>query len=276
MGLSVVIPVRDIPECTDECIDLLIKNSRGDIDIIVIDNGSYLPYIHHSPFVRVIRNDNNIGFWPSMVQGIEAAHYDIVLTMHNDVHVYSPAYDQLILKEFKDDPLLSMAGFFGARGLGYDGSRGHPESNMLGKRYGTHGKLHGYLQTGTHPATIFDSLSMIIDRNKLNTFEYRDIPPHHWTDRILCLRMVLCGYHMLTIGIEFDHGGSFTAVGTNALNTFTEDWCKERGLEFNQSWDHTLYMYGLKQFQREWEDGIGSTIKELWIDKDFQLMGVAK
>lgn len=272
MGLSIVIPVRNIPDATNECIDLLVKNSLGDIDIIIIDNGSDIPYTNNSPFVRVIRNNKNIGFWPSMLQGMDVAHYNIVLAMHNDCFIYSPAFDQLILKEFEADPLLCTAGFFGGKGVGFDGSRGYPMGRMQGRKYGQSQDHHGYWIDTPTPAIVFDSLAMIFRRDLLQTLEPATIPPHHWSDRIVSLRTFFAGYHSLCIPVEFDHGGSFTAVGTNALNTFTEDWCRERGLELNQTWDNTLYQYGLQQFQREWISAITDKYDQIWLDKDYNVL----
>lgn len=268
MGLSIVIPVRNLPECTDECIERLITYSVGDIDVIVIDNGSDVPYTNTSPFVRVLRNEKNIGFWPSMLQGIEAAYYSIVQCQHNDVFVWEPSFDQTILSEFEKDPLLCTAGFFGGKGVCILGGRGYPMGRMLGKKYGTPQRDHGYWIDIPTPAVVFDSLAMIFRKELLYTLNPENIVPHHFTDRIVTIRTVRAGYHALCIPVMFDHGGSFTA-SSGALNTFTEDWCKENGLEFDQNWDYTLYMHGLKQYQTEFRYYFGSNADQLWVGGDY-------
>jgi hypothetical protein len=123
--------------------------------------------------------------------------------------------------------------------------------------------------TTAHPAVVFDSLAMIFDRNKLYTVEYQDIPPHHWTDRLITLRLIVAGFHALCIGIAHDHGGSFTATGSKTMNTFTEDWCREKGLELNQTWDLTLYWYGEAIFQCEFY-AFSHGEKELWVNQAYE------
>lgn len=264
--ISIVIPVSNVPEATDECIKNLVENAWSDIEIIVVDNASAIPY--SSKYADTIYNSKNIGFWPSLLRGIAKARNNIVMCMHNDVFLYDAAFDQRIKAHFQQDDSLALAGIFGARGVAVNGGRIHPEGNMLGYKYGTPQSLHGHVLTGTHPSVVFDSLCMVFDKNKLYGIEYEDIPMHHWTDRLVSLRLLKAGYHALTIGIGFDHGGSWTSV--KSLNTVAEDFCKSRGLEMMENWDMTLYRYGEKMFQEEFlEFTQGSN--ELFVDENFQL-----
>lgn len=246
--LSIVLPVSNLHEYTQECIDLLREHATGEIEIIVVDNASTPPYALDN--VKVLRNETNIGFWPSLLQGIAAATNNIVLCMHNDVFIHERGYDGRLLNQFATDPKLAIAGFFGARGVQDNGARLHPESNMLGLLYGTPGNLHGHYQDGTFPAVVFDSLAMCFNRDLLYTIDYETIPPHHWTDRLVTLRLLQKGYHALTVGIAFDHGGGFTSSAP-VYGTFAEDWCKARGLEKGESWDLTLYRVGETMFKQE-------------------------
>jgi glycosyltransferase involved in cell wall biosynthesis len=274
--LSIVIPVCNVEDATNECIDNLQQFALGELDIIVVDNASVVPYAREQ--VATLRNEKNVGFWPAMQQGIAAAKSDIVLCMHNDVFVWELGYDRRILNHFQEDDKLAIAGFFGALSVGRDGGRGHPVGNMLGKKYGTHQELHGYRLTTSAASTVFDSLAMIFDREKLYTIDYKNIVPHHFCDRIVTLRLIKAGYHALTIGIAFDHGGSFTA--SESLDTFTEDWMREnvsdtekeflgnwclvRGLEwYPDNANHTLHQYGRMLFDRELNAGA------LHVDRDF-------
>lgn len=266
MRISIVIPVRDVEEATDNCISHIINGSSELPEIIVIDNGSEKPYKHN--MARTIRNENNIGFWPSMLQGIQAATSEIVLCMHNDVFIYERGFDQRIIEEFNKDPLLGIAGFFGARGVAIDGGRLHPESQMLGLQYGTPWYANGALLTGSNPAVVFDSLAMIFRKPFLYNIDY-NVPPHHWTDRLITLRMVLAGYHAITIGIQFDHGGSWTPPTT--LDSFAENYCKEHNIPFaNGSWNMSIYEYGKNLFAREFNRAcFGAT--RLHVKEDFTL-----
>jgi glycosyltransferase involved in cell wall biosynthesis len=266
--LSVVIPVKDIHNATKLCIDRLRVHAKGDLDIIIIDNASEIPAEDVFQDVTVFRNEINVGFWPSMLQGLKLAQSAYVLMMHNDVFIHEGNFDQRIIEEFMLDSQLGAVGLFGGRGVDSQGGRGHPEGNMLGKVYGTPQKDHGHLLTTEHPAVVFDSLAICINKNIIPLLNVEDIPPHHWTDRILCLRVIKADYHCLTVGIGFDHGGSFTSA-TASMSNFSETWCNSKGLELNETWENTLYNYGLNMFRTEFNEITGGK-SQLWVDKDFK------
>jgi GT2 family glycosyltransferase len=266
--LSVVIPIKDVHEATAVCIEHLRAHAMGELDIILIDNDSEIPATSVFTDVRIVRNERNVGFWPSMMQGLAVAESQYVLMMHNDVFVYEEAFDKRIIEEFMLNEKLGAVGFFGGRGVDIEGGRGHPEGNMLGKKYGTPQNQHGHLLTGEHPAVVFDSLAICINKSVLPLIDPKTIPPHHWTDRLLCLRIIRAGFHCLTVGIAFDHGGSFTSA-TSSMNTFSEDWCREKGLKLDGTWENTLYNYGKEMFQVEfWQMTNGRA--QLWVDEDFR------
>lgn len=281
--LSIVIPITNLHEVTDECITNLRAHAVGKVEVIVVDNASTPPYtsttLYTSEHAKIIRNEVNVGFWPSMLQGIKQASSQHVLCMHNDVFIWEHGYDQRILNAFADEKTAAV-GLFGGRGLSIDGGRGLPESNMLGQKYGTHGSLHGNLLTNTHPAVIFDSLAIAVDSVKLNTIDCT-LPPHHWTDRLLCLRLLRAEYHLQTVGVGFDHGGSFTSNTQGSLHTFAEEWCARNGIplhpdiEQGTNWDYTLYMYGKRIFEDEFraftvENGY-LYANSVWVSKDYTL-----
>lgn len=268
MTVSVVIPVSDQHEITDECIDLLVDTSSEFIDIVIVDNASETPY--ENDMCRVIRNDHNAGFWPSMLQGIDAAQNNIVVCMHNDVFMWDHGWNERVESEFALDSKLGMVGLFGGRGVSLDGGRGYPESNMVARKYGTHGNLHGALLTGKHPAVVFDSLMMTFRRDYLYTIDYETIPIHHWTDRLVTLRMIKAGYHALTLGIAFDHGGGFTSTRKGMQNDSMQRWCEERNIPFETSWDLTVYHYGRMLFEKELQELLGPGYTQLWANQDYR------
>lgn len=274
MNLSIVIPVTDKHELTDRCIRFLHIHSELEPEIIVIDNGSLEPY---QPVYdeQVIRNDQNIGVFPALLQGISAATNNIVMTMHNDVLVHEPKFDTRILKEFANDSLLGIAGFFGGRGVSENGGRDHAESNMQGLEWGMSYHQHSHLQPATHPAVVFDSLALILNKEVFyNVFppeEQALIAPHHWYDRIVTLGIVMAGYHALTIGVAFDHYGGGTSVANTAFSDFTERWVQEKGLPLEQNADYTMYMYGERYFRNKWRGKF-----PIRVDKNFNLTFAGK
>jgi glycosyltransferase involved in cell wall biosynthesis len=252
--LSIVIPVTNQEHLTDKSVARLIEYATTDIEIIIVDNGSKVAY--NNPGATILRNNLNIGVFPALLQGLAATSNDIVLTMHNDVLLQERGYDARILNEFAIDPKLGIAGFFGGRGVGYDGGRSHPESNMQGIEWGQHGSIHGHVQTHKHPAVVFDSLALILRKSIFyKVFPPEDlaiIAPHHWFDRIVTLGIVTAGYHALTIGVAFDHYGGGTSVANPEFEAFTARWVKEKGMEVVNNPDYTMYMYGARDFRRRW------------------------
>jgi glycosyltransferase involved in cell wall biosynthesis len=267
--ISIVIPVSNLEEYTNECIDNLFTYSHETPEIIVVDNASTEPYKRDG--VKTIRNDVNKGFWPSLLAGMSAAKNDVVLCMHNDVFIWEAGFDQRLETHFDQDDKLAITGFFGARGLAVNGARMFPESNMVAQKYGTHGNLHGNLLLRSHPSVIFDSLSMCFRKSHLAQIDYINIPPHHWTDRIVTLRLLVAGYHARTVGIAFDHGGGFTS-STPAMGNFTERWCREHNLEQlpGETWDNVLYRVGNAIFAQEFL-AFTKGKNELWVQSDYSL-----
>lgn len=254
MSLSVVIPFTDRHELTERCVKSVLDRSDDRCQIILVDNGSVNST--RQTWLEQFRNvyfEENKGVFPAIRAGLDFADADVVLCMHNDVLIHEQNFDQRILKEFEKDGHLGIAGFFGARGVARDGGRMHPESNMKGLEWGQHGSIHGTMMNGTSPAVVFDSLALVIRKSILHACftddELDAIAPHHWFDRILTLKMVLRGFHALTIGVAFDHLGGGTSVANPAFDAATKRWCEQKGIDPVPSADAAMYAYGRRQFE---------------------------
>jgi glycosyltransferase involved in cell wall biosynthesis len=282
--ISVVIPVHNQFDITRECVHQLLDlaERKMPIEVIVVDNASDEVFKH--PQVKVLRQDTNIGYFPAVLKGIEAAENNIVACIHSDVIIWEPGYDTRIAKAFDEDDLLGIAGFFGGRGVAPNGGRCHPEGNMLARKYGTPQNQHGFWQRGIHSAVVFDSLAMIFNREHLNTLVIDDIPPHHWCDRLITLRMVQAGFHAATLGIGFDHGGGFTSG--NSISTFAKDYCEQFNISplydkdrDMMSYDLGIYKRGESMFKEELAttkingNEIGHNV-QLWANHDYRLFGM--
>jgi len=96
--LSIVIPVYNNQELTQECITAIRENTR-DCELIIIDNGSTPPMA--KPWagfidVTLIRNEENLGFPKAVNQGIRAAKGDVIILLNNDVIVTPRWADKLV------------------------------------------------------------------------------------------------------------------------------------------------------------------------------------
>lgn len=74
-----------------DCLSSLALQTCGDYEVIVVDNGSYdgsMDYLRSNfPWVRVIRNEENLGFAEGTNSGIRVARGDLILTLNNDTKV---------------------------------------------------------------------------------------------------------------------------------------------------------------------------------------------
>lgn len=101
--ISIVIPIYNQHELTQECIEAVRLNTQ-DYELILIDNGSIPPI--EKPYagfvdVNLIRNDMNLGFPAAVNQGIRAAKGDVICLLNNDVIVTPGAINRLA--EFLDE-----------------------------------------------------------------------------------------------------------------------------------------------------------------------------
>ena len=85
--ISIIIPVFNQHDMTEECITAIRENTQ-DCEIIIIDNGSVPPF--KAPFTgfidcTVIRNEENKGFPIAANQGIKAAKGDVIVLFNNDI-----------------------------------------------------------------------------------------------------------------------------------------------------------------------------------------------
>lgn len=93
--ISIIIPIVDQPEMTLECITA-IQETTDDFELIVIDNGSSVPFrIPNGGRRTLIRNDENMGFPIAVNQGLRAAHGETIAVINNDVIVTPGWADRL-------------------------------------------------------------------------------------------------------------------------------------------------------------------------------------
>ena len=82
--IAVIIPMHNLPELTDRCVDATIKNAGLQVDIIVVDDGSTIPYKNDK--VSIIRHDVNMGFTEAINTGIRhcIGKYEYIHLLSND------------------------------------------------------------------------------------------------------------------------------------------------------------------------------------------------
>ncbi|MBN2453518.1 MAG: glycosyltransferase family 2 protein [Candidatus Omnitrophica bacterium] len=104
MRCDIIIPVWNQPAKTRDCIESLKDNSGGDWRLIIIDNASgketrqYLEEVAASAAfpVKLIRNEENLGFIKAVNQGIAASDAPFVCLLNNDTIVTRLWLDEMI------------------------------------------------------------------------------------------------------------------------------------------------------------------------------------
>lgn len=251
------------PDLTERSIQVLLQNARQ-VNLLLINNGCNEPvrilgelndgqmtYPSLKRFVA-LHLEENVGCLPMLRDALNVVDDDDLLVfMHNDVLIWGEHWDDVFRKAFEDVEGLGLAGLFGAPGVALDGGRMFARSRMEGREWGTEGELHGAIMevNEVSPAAVLDSLCMVFDVKVLKEVGIPDEwPPHHWFDRLFCLRFVDHGYKVAVVGIPFDHYGGGSSG--NTMDTFAIKWCKERfGTEFDAvTANNHLYSIGAHLF----------------------------
>ena len=84
----------------DGCLTSLASQSYSGFEVVVVDNGSIdgsPEYIEANyPWVRLVKNDDNLGFAGGTNAGIRAARGDYILTLNNDTRADNRFIEELI------------------------------------------------------------------------------------------------------------------------------------------------------------------------------------
>ena len=134
MDLSVCILTRAQPEllrgCVTSCISEVEKTAIS-AEIIIIDNASVdrnpQQAVLLSPMVRVVRNEENVGFAAGNNQAIRLSQGDYVLLLNDDAVLHEGSLGRM-LEELKRD---ARVGAVGPRLVNPDGS---PQRNFTNRR----------------------------------------------------------------------------------------------------------------------------------------------
>jgi len=101
--ICVIIPMYNFGEMTTKCIDKTLENAGVEVDIVVVDDGSDVPFKDNR--VKVLRQENR-GFTSAVNTGILYAwnDYEYIHLLNNDTEPYPNFISELIfvLEEYDD------------------------------------------------------------------------------------------------------------------------------------------------------------------------------
>lgn len=281
MKVALVIPFIDQIDITKHCVETALKNAGGDFDMLLIDNGSdkgthgkVMP--KGATNVRYLYNSENIGVLPTFKQGFEKTDADVIGFIHNDVLLHHENWVQIVQHVFETTPKLGLAGIFGAVGVGDNGGRIRPMSQMLGREWGScechevAWQHHSELLDGIHPAVILDGVGMFFSREAANSLIETDMfdswrAPHHFYDRIIPLKLIDKGFRIATLGLQFDHWSGATANSSEKYAVTGRKWLEETNqLVEGAAIDSQIYDIAEQQFFTEFGKRIPCMVDSNW------------
>lgn len=114
--VSIIIPTYNNLDLTQDCLEAIQRHTPAGIyEVIMVDNGStdgtpeFLRGLQDLGQIRLILNDNNLGFAPACNQGARAARGEFLLFLNNDTRVTSGWLEEL-LHSAQEHPQVAAVG----------------------------------------------------------------------------------------------------------------------------------------------------------------------
>lgn len=112
MKYSIIIPTYNKIELTKKCLKSLFLNTKGDFEIIVVDNASgdgTKEYLQKEERVTKIYNSKNVGFSKANNRAAKSAKGEILVFLNNDTEV-QPGWIEGIEKIFNEEKNIGAVG----------------------------------------------------------------------------------------------------------------------------------------------------------------------
>ncbi|SRR5258705_2050742 len=278
--LAIVMTCVDSWPLAEECLHYLKENTTPELsDIILIDNGSYVPCPDN---IKSMANifmpfPENIGVnavFHRTIPYLEELELTHVAHMHCDVMIREKNWDEYLLFAFDTDPKLALVGLLGSNEIDAAGGRGlGTASSFIGGEYNTgwasKAEIHGRRVKGKEPAAVVDHLLMAFPIEKLKQLppqEESGYAPHHFYDRILSCEILNKGWHIALLGLDADHFGGGTGLckvphegpelGVLNRNELYRKWLTSKRIEFKEETNLDLIVYKEAEriFLNKWRD----------------------
>lgn len=266
------LPVVEGQKLTKVAMDHLTKNAVfGSTIPVVIDNGSVQPYdcCHemNGKKIQVIRNEENLGFYYPLKQLYDAyPDEEYIGIMHNDLMLYEQGWDRRMMDAFIQDPKLGLIGLCGSREVDERGGRGaYTCCNFMGLEVKVGDQVWkgqdpsaGRRIEGIEPAIVLDSLFMLFRRDVIphlmnESDPWEDITLAHFYDRIMPIRTIEAGYHVITMGSDNDHIGGLTTTGNERYRDDCIKWLEARNIPYDNP-ETEMYLVAERRYLTEYRD----------------------
>lgn len=235
MKVSIVIPVLDNVQYTKRCIESIRRSADpSKYELIIIDNGSNKEtkkYLNSLTKVRVIVNEENIGFSRAINQGIDNSVGDYIYMLNNDTVVY-PHWLERMVAAFNEN--VGAVGPVSNYVMGKQRVR-------VGRKSATPEQINNIVsQTkGTTEAEFLVGFAMMISKEALQKVGKLDARFFAGSEDLdYSLRLRLAGYKLKIVENVFVyHAGSRTS---KALLGKSDKFFEEGNTQFFEKWSKEL------------------------------------
>ena len=229
--LTVVIPVYNQFALMEQLMQTWFDLMKTNVKFLFIDNGSAELLSDQSFFVtwqrkyrvRVLRNDQNVGVYPTFQQGYDSSDTELIFFSHSDVEMCEYGWDEKIISIYRRLEKPGVFGMFGAKGIGTPEIYRAPYDFRQLMRWDcitVESMLHGgarLINSDYERIMVLDGFSMIVVRNMVvdamnSKFDHERYPVHHCYDLDVSLDSHFGGYHNYVIDVDCKHHGGATST----------------------------------------------------------------
>lgn len=201
-SISIVIPTFNGLSLLQENLPLLyacLEEEKLDYEIFVCDDASTdetLSFLTETyPDVKILKNENNKGFSPTINLGIHAATKDLIFLLNNDVKIQSPYFKQQF-HYFEDEATFGVMGkIIGTEGETQDTAK-YPYYKGLKVKGSKNFEPLVYAKNQWIPTFMLSGANALVNRKKLQLLGGFDeiYAPFYWEDVDLSVRAWRLGW----------------------------------------------------------------------------------
>ncbi|WP_297569140.1 glycosyltransferase [uncultured Anaerovibrio sp.] len=227
---SIIILSYNALEYTQLCIESIRKHTRpGTYEIIVIDNASTdgsVQWLKEQKDIRLIRNDENVGFPKGCNQGLKIAQGTELLLLNNDTIVTPRWLDNMLAALYSQSNVGAVSCL--TNHCSNEQSISDVEYDSLEGLEEAAGEFNHPNSDKWYPWLLLVGFCMMFKRDVYERIGGLDeaFSPGNFEDDDYCLRMRQAGYELLLCGDTYIH--HFGSVAFSGKNTPEQQREKER------------------------------------------------
>ena len=249
-GASIIMAVWNQLGYTRLAVESILKNTDSHFELVIIDNGSkpdvkaYFDTLKDKAAINYIRNEENLGPIRAINQGVEAAKYDLIAVMHNDVVILGNGWLTKIASFLEKDPGVGIVGLAGRKEISKTGcvNEASLKHNLQNE------DLNEPMKSEMEEVAVVDGLCFVMTRRMLTkvkgfdeTYGYM-----HCYDLDISLQSIEAGFKNIVVKIEAMHigNGGRTRKAAEYKELVRDDYglLKRNCRIFSRKWRHMLPM----------------------------------